>query len=117
MCEYASRPAFTCTCSRTPDAVEHVLQKRHGNYRKPGVFTKPLSLLGGNGLFTSNGDHWQRQRKLMQPAFHKRHLALLFPLMVSAIDSFLGEQRNRPPREPVDILPPMMKVALEGLLV
>ena len=95
-----------------PDAVEHVLQKRHQNYRKPGVFTKPLSLLGGNGLFTSNGDHWRRQRKLMQPAFHKNSLALLFPHMVTAIRACLCDLAQTPQSDVADALPAMMKLAL-----
>lgn len=31
--------------------------------------------LFGNGLATSRGSFWQRQRKLMQPAFHRNRLA------------------------------------------
>src|SRR5215510_2878702 len=49
-----------------PDAVEHVLQHNHKNYRKPTLLTAPMSLVVGQGLFTSAGDLWLRQRRLMQ---------------------------------------------------
>src|SRR5438132_167666 len=57
-----------------PDAVEHVLQRKNKNYRKPNILMRPVSLLMGNGLFTSEGDLWLRQRRLMQPAFHRQKL-------------------------------------------
>src|SRR5437870_3312016 len=71
-----------------PDAVEHVLQKHHKNYRKPDFFNRTVGLLAGNGVLTSEGEFWLRQRRLMQPAFHRGHLAKLAPLMVAAAESF-----------------------------
>jgi len=95
-----------------PEAVEHVLQKRHKNYRKPDFFNKTVGLLTGKGILTSEGNFWLRQRRLMQPAFHRQHLAKLVPLMVDAAESFVREQRAREPGKPVDILPQMMKLGL-----
>lgn len=95
-----------------PEAVEHVLQKHHKNYRKPDFFNKTVSLLAGNGVLTSEGDFWLRQRRLMQPAFHRSHLAKLAPLMVAAAESFIREREAAGPGQPVDILDSMMKVGL-----
>ncbi|HYT91521.1 MAG TPA: cytochrome P450 [Gemmataceae bacterium] len=95
-----------------PEAVEHVLQKNHKNYRKPDFFNKTVGLLAGNGILTSEGDFWLRQRRLMQPAFHRQHLAKLAPLMVAAAESFVREQQAAGPGQVVDILDAMMKVAL-----
>src|SRR5207237_1235570 len=74
-----------------PDAVEHVLQKHARNYRKPDFFNKTVGLLAGNGVLTSEGDFWLRQRRLMQPAFHRQHLAKLAPLTLPAAAAFLRE--------------------------
>jgi cytochrome P450 len=51
-----------------PDDVQHVLQHNHRNYRKSRHYNR-LRLLLGNGLVTSEGDLWIRQRKRIQPAF------------------------------------------------
>ena len=53
-----------------PDYVKHVLVANHCNYTK-GVGIDRVKILLGNGLMASEGDFWQRQRKLVQPAFHK----------------------------------------------
>jgi cytochrome P450 len=95
-----------------PDAAEHVLQKNARNYRKPEVLTKPMRLLIGNGLFISEGDFWLRQRRLMQPAFHRQQLAKLAPLMVSATESFLEQRQAAGSVQPVDIVDEMTRLAL-----
>jgi cytochrome P450 len=43
-----------------------------------------LRLILGNGLFTSDGDFWLRQRRLAQPAFHRRRVAAFGDLMTEA---------------------------------
>ena len=95
-----------------PEAVEHVLQKNHKNYRKPDFFNQTVGLLAGNGVLTSEGDFWLRQRRLMQPAFHRHHLARLAPLMVAAAEAFLRERQAAGPGQAVDFLPEMMRLAL-----
>jgi cytochrome P450 len=94
-----------------PEAVEHVLQKNHKNYRKPAFFTRTMMLLVGQGLFTSEGDLWLRQRRLMQPAFHRQHLAKLAPLMVDAAEGFVREREAAGPGQVVDLLDEMMRLS------
>ena len=55
-----------------PDHVRHVLQDNNKNYVKG--YGK-VSVLLGNGLVLSEGSFWRRQRRLMQPAFHRERLA------------------------------------------
>ncbi|MDP1797341.1 MAG: cytochrome P450 [Planctomycetaceae bacterium] len=94
-----------------PDAVEHILQKHHKNFRKPDFFPKTVGLLAGNGILTSSGDFWLRQRRLMQPAFHRQQLERLVPAMTEAATAFV-EERLKSPTETFDILPEMMKLSL-----
>src|SRR5438874_298701 len=68
-------PGYPLYLLTHPEAVEHIMQKHHRNYRKPDVLVRPMALLMGNGLFTSEGDFWLRQRRMMQPAFHRPQLA------------------------------------------
>ncbi|MFN6946577.1 MAG: cytochrome P450 [Cytophagaceae bacterium] len=57
-----------------PEYIEHVMVKNNKNYKK-GRSYEPLKLILGNGLLTSEGDFWKRQRRIAQPAFHKKVLA------------------------------------------
>ena len=53
-----------------PDGARHVLRDNAGNYRK-GAFFRSIALLQGQGLLTSEGESWQRQRRVAQPAFRQ----------------------------------------------
>ena len=54
-----------------PDDVKRVLVTNHRNYTK-GVGIDRVRLLLGHGIMTSEGEFWRRQRRMMQPAFHRR---------------------------------------------
>lgn len=56
-----------------PEHIRHILQGNNKNYRKSFAYDI-LRLLLGNGLLTSEGDFWRRQRRLAQPAFHRERL-------------------------------------------
>jgi cytochrome P450 len=88
-----------------PDSVKYVLQDNQRNYGKGYDRAKPLL---GEGLVTSEGELWRRQRRLMQPAFHKNHLASLLPTMTGATEEMLEQWRARSSDEPLDIAREMM---------
>lgn len=52
-----------------PDAVAHVNVARRQNYDKLGSYDGVRRYLTGNGLVTSTGDLWRRQRKLLAPFY------------------------------------------------
>jgi len=64
-----------------PDLVEKVLVSESRNYRK-GRGLQANRELFGNGLLTSEGDSWLRQRRLMQPAFHRERIAAYAGTMI-----------------------------------
>lgn len=64
-----------------PDAVQRILQEGYRTYVK-GKFFKPMRMLLGNGLATSEGAFWLRQRRLMQPEFHRQRIASFAETMV-----------------------------------
>ena len=75
--------------SRDKDVVQYILQKNHKNYYKSAIQTKYLSKYLGKGLLTANGEFWLRQRRLIQPAFHKKKMDALVGLMQKTISNQL----------------------------
>ncbi|MCC7374558.1 MAG: cytochrome P450 [Verrucomicrobiales bacterium] len=73
---------YRCLVASGPEPVEEVLVTDAKNYRKHFVvrFLKPVF---GNGLFTSEGEFWKKQRKLAQPAFHRAKIERFGETMVS----------------------------------
>jgi len=57
-----------------PDYIQHVLVDNNRNYLKGRALsaTKPVV---GQGLLTSEGDFHTRQRRMIQPAFHRQRIA------------------------------------------
>ena len=60
-----------------PEQGPCVLVTNHRNYTK-GVGIDRVKILLGNGIMVSEGALWQRQRRMMQPFFHRRHMADFF---------------------------------------
>ena len=57
-----------------PDYVREILVTNQGNFVKSRALQRAKVLLG-EGLLTSEGQHHLRQRRLVQPAFHRERLA------------------------------------------
>ncbi|MBL8609381.1 MAG: cytochrome P450 [Myxococcales bacterium] len=53
----------------TPEAVHEVLVTHAKSFEKSPILRAALHPLAGQGLFTSEGDLWRRQRRLMAPLF------------------------------------------------
>ncbi len=66
-----------------PDGVNHVLQENHRNYVK-SVDYRILKRVLGEGLLTSEGPLWLRQRRLMAPMFHRQRIAEFGATMVES---------------------------------
>ncbi len=65
-----------------PDAIEEVLVARNRDFIKSrGI--RLLRALLGDGLFVAEGDLWLRQRRLMQPAFHRQRVAAYGEVMAA----------------------------------
>lgn len=94
--------------SRDKEVVQHILKKNHKNYYKSKIQTNYLSKYLGFGLLTINGDYWLKQRRLIQPAFHKEKMQGLIRLMQQTIES---ELTALPTNSEVDVYPIMNHLA------
>ena len=59
----------------------------------------------GNGLVVSEGDFWLRQRRMIQPHFHRKQLAGLTEAMVAATAEGLESWQQAAAKQPFDVLP------------
>jgi cytochrome P450 len=94
-----------------PDDIEYVL------VTNPKNFIKSMSLrsnffqrLVGNGLLTSQGEEWRRQRRLSQPAFHRERVATYANVMVDYTQRLTSKWQAGETR---DIHRDMMRLTLE----
>ncbi|WP_298950785.1 cytochrome P450 [uncultured Nonlabens sp.] len=78
---------FTCDEKLT----QHILQKNQKNFHKSSLQTDDLGKYIGHGLLTENGEKWKANRKLIQPAFYKKSIALLMQTM----DAVINEELDR----------------------
>lgn len=83
----------------SPDYVREVLVNQADKFEKAPLDRDILSKFLGNGLLTSEGSFWRRQRKLAQPAFHAKRIQAYAQVMVAYTRQMLegwhnGEQRD-----------------------
>ena len=91
-----------------PDYIEQVLVTDNRKFIKGRILRKNKQLFG-NGLLTSEGDFWLRQRRLAQPAFHRGRVASYADTMVRYASRIASEWRNGEER---DIHAEMMRLTL-----
>ncbi len=69
-----------------PDMIREVLVRQAQNFIKGPEYTSEkggLARFMGQGLVTSNGEFWRRQRRLVQPAFHTQRITAYADTMVN----------------------------------
>jgi cytochrome P450 len=95
-----------------PLHAKHVLMENQHNYKKAFTYA-PLKALMGNGLLTSEGDLWLKQRRLMQPIFGQRRLETFYAPIRDAGADFIELWRNLNPDEPIEIGQQMSSLTLD----
>ncbi len=92
-----------------PDYVRDILVTRQANFTKSPILQRAKRLLG-EGLLTSEGEHHLRERRLVQPAFHRDRLASYAAIMTAY--SLEARERWRENVE-LDMHQEMMRLTLE----
>src|SRR5690606_8338501 len=65
-----------------PDDIHDILVTKVKHFEKSFVLKRALADVSGDNLFTSDGDFWKKQRKLMQPAFHAKRIGSYADIMI-----------------------------------
>jgi cytochrome P450 len=77
------------------EGARRVLESNAANYDKQHGSFRMLRRVFGNGLLTSEGSFWLRQRRLAQPAFHRERLGRMAERMVSAAEETAARWQER----------------------
>ena len=93
-----------------PDLVDVVLRKDRDNFVKHSFFWRHVTAIFGNGLLTSEGDFWLRQRRLAAPAFHPDRIATYGDTMVAYADRLVDGWTDGEVR---DVHRDMMRLTME----
>jgi cytochrome P450 len=91
-----------------PDLIREVLVTQQSNFIKSRILQRSTLLLG-EGLLTSEGEHHLRQRRLAQPAFHRDRLQSYASIMV---DYAVRARERWQPGEKLDMQAEMMRLTL-----
>ncbi|MFY0566587.1 cytochrome P450 [Archangium lansingense] len=93
-----------------PDLVEQVLVADSRKFRRAGNDT--MSEVLGQGLLTSDGELWRRQRRAIQPAFHHERIARYCDFFVESTRDYLLQPRDGEVR---DIHADMQRLTLQNV--
>lgn len=94
-----------------PDDIEYVVSTNAKNFFKSmSLRSNFFHRLVGNGLLTSEGELWKRQRRLVQPAFHRQRISAYGEVMVDYAQRMIAMWQAGEIR---DIHRDMMRLTLE----
>jgi cytochrome P450 len=89
-----------------PDLIEEVLVTKNRDFGR-SLFFGLLRPVFGNGLLLAEGDSWLRQRRLVQPGFHRQRIAAYGAIMTAFADERLSRWKDG---DTIDIHLEMMAV-------
>ncbi|MEV4483212.1 cytochrome P450 [Micromonospora coxensis] len=94
-----------------PDHAKHVLADNSQNYHK-GVGLAQARRALGDGLLTSEGELWRKQRRVIQPAFQAKRIAGQAGAVVEEAARLVDRLREHRDGAPVDIVKEMTGLTL-----
>ena len=100
-----------------PKLFEQALIKQSDVFVKIYDTGKPtgLALVLGQGLVTSQGDLWRRQRRLMQPVFQRSNITTLLPHIAIAGNNMLDRWKKLGEGAGINLSREMTQLTLEGI--
>lgn len=102
------------TLVRDPQYIEQILVKKRKNFTKDTPGYHNLKLLLGEGLLTSEGDFWAKQRRMAQPSFHREKIAGFAKSMTQATEELVTNWQLSARREQtIDVSNEMQKLTLK----
>ncbi|MFL6140066.1 MAG: cytochrome P450 [Frankiaceae bacterium] len=94
-----------------PEHAKHVLADNAANYRK-GLGQSQARRALGDGLLTSDGELWRKQRRLIQPVFQSKRIADQAGVVVEEAAGLVDRLRRREGRGPVNVVTELTALTL-----
>ena len=97
-----------------PKLIEQALIKQSDIFVKMYDTKKPkgLALILGQGLVTSQGDLWRKQRRIIQPVFQRSNLASMLAQMTTAGNHMLSRPHKLDENAQIILADEMMQLTL-----
>lgn len=93
----------------TPELIHEVLVTKARSFEKSPIMRAALYPLAADGLFTSEGELWRRQRKLMAPLFHPNVMQGFGRDMIACAERAVADWRDG---GTVDVLHEMTRITM-----
>ena len=111
---------YQATLLREPEHIKRVFVDNADNYTKQTRGYAKAKIVLGQGLVTSEGTLWQRQRRISTPAFSRQRVAAFAGVMTAATEQMLRQWRQRSaagvgggsPGGGIDVFREMMRLTL-----
>jgi len=98
-------PFFRSYLINQPELLDLVLKERPKDFPKSDRIGAGLRPLLGNSVFLTNGATWERQRRIIDPAFEGGRLRDTFAAISAAADAAVARMQGLATGVPIDIEP------------
>lgn len=95
-------PGFRLYMVNQPDLVRKVMVQDVANFPKNRLLGEILEPLLGESIFTTNGEQWQKQRNMLDPAFKHTRVQQVFGLMQAAVNDMSTRLTQHQPGQDID---------------
>ena len=96
-------PVFDSFLVNDPALVHEMLEVRPLDFPKSPILAETLAPLLGRSVFVTNGVEWQRQRRIVDPAFEGGRLREAFPAMAACGAAAVERLTPRADGQPVEV--------------
>ncbi|GHA12276.1 cytochrome P450 [Oceanisphaera arctica] len=85
-----------------PELVRKIMVQDVNNFPKNRLLGEILEPLLGESIFTTNGEQWQKQRNMLDPAFKHARVQQVFALMQAAVSDMSERLTQHQPGQDID---------------
>jgi len=104
------RPVFIVN---HPETIRRICADDREFYPKSDLMISTLMPLLGEGVLISEGERWEHDRKMLEPAFMQMRLEALFPKMREAVDDWMRRLRALPAGTRVELESELSRVTAD----